>query len=80
MSVARSVKTFALIALASQDSRVEQEELDRRAAMQWLLDCNFKDYLQLPDQFSAIQGAEYCSQAALQFIQSSINKLPRDGE
>ncbi|MTI11858.1 DUF1998 domain-containing protein [Sansalvadorimonas verongulae] len=64
--------------LASQDSRVEYEELDRRAARQWLFNCNFQDYLHLPDQFSIVQGAEYCSQTALQFIQSSINKLPME--
>ncbi|MET4694498.1 DEAD/DEAH box helicase [Endozoicomonas lisbonensis] len=61
--------------LASKDSRVEQEELDRNAAKQWLLDCEFSAYLELPKDFSSISGATYCSQTSLQFIRSSMNKL-----
>ena len=64
--------------LASQDSRVEQEELDRISAREWLLNSQFESYLALPDEFKHIQGATYCSQGSLQFIRSSMNQLAGD--
>ncbi len=60
--------------LAGKDSRVEQEELDRKAALQWLVDSQYLEHLVLPDEFKEIPGASYCSYNPLQFIRSEINK------
>ncbi|MHA6839801.1 DEAD/DEAH box helicase [Ralstonia pseudosolanacearum] len=60
--------------LASQDSRVEQEELDRRAAMQWLDGSEFLRHLELPPALQQVPGAAYCSFGPQRFIRESINK------
>ncbi|WP_257250939.1 DEAD/DEAH box helicase [Burkholderia cepacia] len=60
--------------LASNDSRVEQEELDRRKAKQWLEDHAFLAHLALPADFSAIPGAAYCSFCPDRFIRERINR------
>lgn len=60
--------------LASQDSRVEQEELDRRAAMRWLDINEFLRHLALPSQFQNIPDATYCAFGPERFIRESINK------
>ena len=61
--------------LASQDSRVEQEELDRKAAKQWLEESDYLSFLSLPDALKDIPGATYCSRGANQYIRRSINTL-----
>lgn len=60
--------------LASKDSRVELEELDRRAAKQWLEANEFLSHLSLPETFAGIAGAAYCSVGPQRFIRSAINK------
>jgi len=60
--------------LTGQDSRVEQEELDRKAALQWLKENEYIMHLALPDAFSIIPGATYCSVDPQRFIRSVINK------
>ncbi len=60
--------------LASNDSRVEKEELDRTSALQWITDADFVSYLTLPDEFSHLHGATYTSLSPLDFIRSTINK------
>lgn len=60
--------------LAANDSRVEQEELDRNRALQWITDSNYTAYLALPDEFSHIHGATYSSLSPLHFIRTAINK------
>lgn len=60
--------------LASKDSRVELEELDRRAAKQWLEANEFLSHLSLPEKFAGIAGAAYCSVGPHRFIRSAINK------
>ena len=60
--------------LASKDSRVELEELDRRAAKQWLEVNEFLSYLSLPEIFAGIAGAAYCSVGPHRYIRSAINK------
>ena len=61
--------------LASQDSRVEQEELDRKAAKRWMEESNYLDFLSLPEEFSKVDGAVYCSRGAQQYTRKSINEL-----
>ncbi|ANC44724.1 DEAD/DEAH box helicase [Pandoraea pnomenusa] len=60
--------------LASRDSRVEQEELDRHAAKRWLNDNEFLRHLELPGQFRNIPGATYCSFSPERFIRERINR------
>ena len=60
--------------LANRDSRVELEELDRRAAKQWLEASEFLRHLSLPKVFDEIVGASYCSVGPQRFIRSAINK------
>ncbi len=60
--------------LTGQDSRVEQEELDRKAALAWLKENEYIAHLSLPIQFSNIPDAVYCSVDPLRFIRSAINK------
>ncbi|WP_031360989.1 DEAD/DEAH box helicase [Caballeronia sordidicola] len=60
--------------LASQDSRVEYEELDRHAAKGWLEVNEFLRHLELPAEFHRIPGATYCSFGPQRFIRETINK------
>jgi hypothetical protein len=60
--------------LASKDSRVELEELDRRGAKLWLETNDFLSHLSLPAAFARIAGAAYCSIGPQRFIRSAINK------
>lgn len=60
--------------LASKDSRVELEELDRRAAKLWLETNEFLSHLSLPAAFAGIAGAAYCSIGPQRFIRLAINK------
>jgi len=63
--------------LASQDSRVEREELDRNLALRWLSECRLVEYLGLPDAFAGLHGARYCSVGPLRELSSAINSLDR---
>jgi hypothetical protein len=60
--------------LASKDSRVELEELDRRAAKQWFETNAFLSHLSLSEAFEGIPEAAYCSIGPQRFIRSAINK------
>jgi DNA-directed RNA polymerase subunit RPC12/RpoP len=60
--------------LAGQDSRVEQEELDRRGALEWVNSNKLLSHLQLPAQFNRISGASYCSFSPERFVQENVNK------
>jgi DEAD/DEAH box helicase domain-containing protein len=60
--------------LASQDSRVELEELDRNAARNWLNESEFLSHLVLPIAFSQVPGATYCSFDPHRFIRTAINR------
>lgn len=56
--------------LAGSDSRVEQQELDRNLALEWLTDSQIVDYLHLPELFKNIPGAELCATGPERFIRS----------
>ena len=60
--------------LAGGDSRVELEELDRKAAQLWLSDSQYLDFLKLPVDFSSIPEAKYLSIDPLRFVRIQINK------
>ncbi|WP_087723517.1 DEAD/DEAH box helicase [Pandoraea sp. PE-S2T-3] len=60
--------------LASQDSRVERDELDRHAAKRWLNTSEFLSHLELPPTLQRVPGATYCSFGPQRFIRESINK------
>ena len=70
----RECENVCSACLASRDSRVEQEELDRRAAKQWLDDNEFLRHLELPGEFQSISGATYCSFSPERFIREGINR------
>ncbi len=63
--------------LASQDSRVEREELDRKLALQWLSESQLVEHLGLPDIFAGLHGARHCSVGPLRELSSVINSLDR---
>jgi len=60
--------------LASKDSRVEYNELDRRAALNWINESALRSHLQLPAPFSAIAGATYWPYDAQRFVRSALNE------
>lgn len=63
--------------LASQDSRVEREELDRKLALQWLSESRLVEHLGLPEEFADLHGARYCSVGPLRELSVAINSLDR---
>lgn len=60
--------------LASQDSRVELEQLDRKATRKWLIENDFLRHLALPAAFDHVPGATYCSFDPHRFIRTAINR------
>lgn len=60
--------------LASQDSRVELEELNRKATRDWLIASELHHHLLLPSEFNQVPGATYCSFGPHRFIQTAINR------
>jgi DEAD/DEAH box helicase domain-containing protein len=64
--------------LASQDSRVEYEELDRKSARSWLDSSGVLTHLDLPPDLAAIHGAVYCSVGPHRWIRSAINAATAD--
>ena len=60
--------------LASKDSRVEFEELDRRLTLNWVEKSEMVNYLQLPEPFSEIPGAMYWPYEPMRFIRRWVNK------
>ncbi|WP_236202539.1 DEAD/DEAH box helicase [Pseudomonas lactis] len=63
--------------LASQDSRVEREELDRKLALQWLSESQLVEHLGLPDVFVNIHGARHCSVGPLRELSFAVSSLDR---
>lgn len=59
--------------LASKDSRVEYEELNRRLALQWLADSQLAQCLNLPSPFDCVKGARYWPCSAQRFVRHWIN-------
>jgi hypothetical protein len=45
--------------LASKDSRVEFDELNRNSALEWVACSGIRDHLSLPEPFASIPGAAY---------------------
>lgn len=60
--------------LASRDSRVEHEELDRKAALSWVKNSQISRYLQLPEPIGTFPGAHYWPYEPTRFIRHWINK------
>lgn len=60
--------------LASSDSKVEQQQLDRKLALAWILNSKIEDYLNLPERFEIIPSAELCAVGPIRFVQSCQNK------
>ncbi|MCU1724443.1 DEAD/DEAH box helicase [Pseudomonas sp. 5P_5.1_Bac1] len=73
LSCPADCETVCSHCLAGQDSRVEREELDRRLALQWLIDAAFVDHLGLPTVFDGIPGARYCPVGPLRYLASALN-------
>jgi len=63
--------------LASQDSRVEREELDRKLALRWLNESRLIEHLGFADTFAGLHGARYCSVGPLRELSAAINSLDR---
>lgn len=71
-------ETVCASCLASKDSRVEFEQLNRRMALNWLQEGNFSQHLALPNRFSAIEGARYWPYDPERFIRHWINRSAKE--
>ena len=60
--------------LASKDSRVEFDELDRITALEWIARSGLKDHLNLPEPFASVRGAAYWPYDPERFVRHWINK------
>ncbi|WP_349606897.1 DEAD/DEAH box helicase [Cupriavidus sp. DF5525] len=63
--------------LSGQDSQVEREEIDRKAALTWMQEHQYLEHLVLPAEFNAIPGANYCSFGPDRFAREHINRGAR---
>lgn len=64
--------------LASKDSRVEFEQLNRRQALEWLQESRFAEHLQLPEPFNTVSGATYWPYEPSRFVRHCINKSAKE--
>lgn len=64
--------------LASKDSRVEFEQLDRQLAMKWLDEGQFNQHLALPERFSELDGASYWPYDPERFVRHWLNRSARE--
>lgn len=64
--------------LASKDSRVEFEQLNRRLALKWLQESRFAEHLELPEPFNTVSGATYWPYDPGRFIRHWINKSAKE--
>lgn len=71
-------ETVCSSCLASKDSRVEFEQLNRRTALEWVQRAQFNQHLALPDRFSAIDGASYWPYDPERFIRHWINRSAQE--
>lgn len=60
--------------LASKDSRVEFDELNRNSALEWVACSGIRDHLSLPEPFASIPGAAYWPYDPERFVRHWINK------
>lgn len=60
--------------LASKDSRVEFDELSRKAALEWVSQSGIRDHLTLPEPFASVPGAAYWPYDPERFVRYWINK------
>lgn len=60
--------------LASKDSRVEFDELDRKAALEWVANSRIREHLSLPEPFASLPGATYWPYDPERFVRHWINK------
>lgn len=60
--------------LASKDSRVEFDELDRKAALEWIANSGLRSHLSLPEPFASLPGAAYWPYDPERFVRHWINK------
>lgn len=78
LDCAADCETACSTCLASKDSRVEFEQLDRRLALQWLQEGKFSTHLSLPKPFQAIAGAKYWPYNPERFVRYWVNKSARE--
>lgn len=71
-------ETACSACLASKDSRVEFEQLNRRLALEWLQEGRFAEHLQLPEPFNTLPGATYWPYEPGRFVRHWINKSARE--
>jgi ATP-dependent helicase YprA (DUF1998 family) len=64
--------------LASKDSRVEFEQLNRKLALEWLEEGRFTEHLRLPEPFSDIPGGSYWPYEPARFVRHWINRKATD--
>lgn len=67
-------ETVCSSCLASKDSRVEFEQLNRKVALEWLREGQFVMHLDLPEPFNRYAGAKYWPYEPLRFVRHWINR------
>ncbi|NYS60704.1 DEAD/DEAH box helicase [Vreelandella salicampi] len=67
-------QTVCSSCLASKDSRVEFEQLNRRLAIEWWHEGQMSEHLGLPSLFKDIAGAKYWPYDPERFVRQWINK------
>ncbi|XUO89063.1 DEAD/DEAH box helicase [Halomonas sp. KM072] len=71
-------ETVCSSCLASKDSRVEFEHLNRQLATKWLEEGQFRQHLALPERFSALDGASYWPFGPDRFVRHWLNRSARE--
>ena len=71
-------ETVCSSCLASKDSRVEFEHLNRQLAIKWLEEGQFRQHLALPERFSALDGASYWPFGPDRFVRHWLNRSARE--
>ncbi|EAQ32828.1 DEAD/DEAH box helicase [Idiomarina baltica] len=66
--------------LAGNDSSVERFELDRRAAIAWLDESQILEHLELPQEFTQIPDAAFCSSGVLRAFHMLKNRAKHTNE
>jgi len=74
LECAAECETVCSSCLASKDSRVEFEQLNRKMAFEWLREGQFAIHLDLPEPFNSCAGAKYWPYESLRFVRHWINR------
>ncbi|WP_417228299.1 DEAD/DEAH box helicase [Amphritea sp.] len=78
MECSANCETACSACLASKDSRVEFEQLDRQLTQKWVKESQFEEHLRLPEYFNTVDGATYWPYEPSRFVRHWINKSAKE--